>query len=537
MSRRAAFCPSCGASRTGARGAEYDLVLADRTRVPIVRELTLGRGAGSTVQLSEPSVSRSHARITPTSSAPVLRDLGSTYGTWVDGRKIAAPVVLRDGSHVAVGDAELVVRRRRGDAEAGRTMFVPPGASIVIGRGPAEAGTRFGSRPRLRSGYALKRLAAGEGSRRWVLKDLVGGGISRFGDAEAELLALLDGRHSIADLVGAAEHRFGAGGSARLAMLLSDLAGAGLLADSDANETTDGGTRLARLLQPRRRPWPGAGAFFERLYAAGGWRLFTRTGLGIIAAIAVSGMAVFGFLVAVRYGTPFVVAKHVAIGGVVFLVGRLVVAGLHETAHALTLASFGRRIGGAGLKLILIFPYLYADTTDAWFEPRARRIAVSAAGPVSDLTFGGAFSLCCLAAPHGAVRDVFFQLAFGAYLGALFNLNPLLERDGYQILVDVFREPGLRALALEQFRRRLAGGDRGASSRLLDRYGLLVVAWTLVTVCFALVMSLRYERALSAALPGPAVWALLVPIWAALLTAPLALVLPGLMARRRRVHA
>src|SRR5258708_2066384 len=171
LNRRAAFCPTCGAPRAGARGADYDLVLADRTRVPIVQELTLGRGLGSSVQLSEPSVSRSHARITPTRSAPVLRDLGSSYGTWVDGRKIAAPVVLHDGSRVAVGDAELVVRRRRSEAEAGRTIFVPPGASIVVGRGRVEPGTRFGPRPRLRSGYALKRLASGEGSRRWVLKD------------------------------------------------------------------------------------------------------------------------------------------------------------------------------------------------------------------------------------------------------------------------------------------------------------------------------------------------------------------------------
>jgi putative peptide zinc metalloprotease protein len=299
----------------------------------------------------------------------------------------------------------------------------------------------------------------------------------------------------------------------------------------------DAGGRLARVMRPRRRPWAGAGPFFERLYDSGGWRLFTRTGLAAIATTAVTGAVAFGFLVAVRYGTPFVVARHVAIGGIVFFVGRLVVAGLHETAHALTLASFGRRVGDAGLKLIMIFPYLYVDTSDAWFEPRLRRIAVSAAGPVSDLSFGGAFSLCCLLAPVGAVRDVFFQLAFGAYIGALFNLNPLLERDGYQILVDVFGEPGLRALALKRLRLRLAGGGRGTRSPLLDRYGLLVVAWTIVTVCFALVMSLRYKQALGAALPGPAVWALLVPIWAALLMAPLAILVPPLMARRRAVHS
>jgi putative peptide zinc metalloprotease protein len=93
---------------------------------------------------------------------------------------------------------------------------------------------------------------------------------------------------------------------------------------------------------------------------------------------------------------------------------------------------------------VLVFPYAYVDTSDAWFEPRSRRVAVSAAGPASDLVLGGAFALGCLAADAGALRDVFFQLACGAYVGAFFNLNPLVPRDGYQIAVDVLSPRGLR---------------------------------------------------------------------------------------------
>jgi putative peptide zinc metalloprotease protein len=156
---------------------------------------------------------------------------------------------------------------------------------------------------------------------------------------------------------------------------------------------------------------------------------------------------------------------------------------------------------------------------------------------VADLCLGGAFALACLAAAPGAVRDVFFQLAFGAYVGALFNLNPLLERDGYHIVVDVLGEPGLRARALEQLRRRLSGGPRATDSRLLSRYGFLVVAWTIVIAAFAIVMSFRYERALATALPGPTAWVLIAPIWLAVLAVPLAIVLPPLVARRRGVHA
>ena len=62
-----------------------------------------------------------------------------------------------------------------------------------------------------------------------------------------------------------------------------------------------------------------------------------------MTAIAVGGAAVWIYLVAGRYGTPFVVAKKVGLGGVVFLLGRFVVVAVHEIAHGLTVSSFFRR--------------------------------------------------------------------------------------------------------------------------------------------------------------------------------------------------
>ena len=101
----------------------------------------------------------------------------------------------------------------------------------------AESATQFGMRPRVRSGYALKRLEAGEGNRRWVLKDLESGTFVRFSDDDAQLLEQLDGEHSLADLIGDAEARFGAAGAARLARLLADLGERGLLAGVSGTQT------------------------------------------------------------------------------------------------------------------------------------------------------------------------------------------------------------------------------------------------------------------------------------------------------------
>jgi hypothetical protein len=380
----------------------------------------------------------------------------------------------------------------------------------------AASATQFGMRPRVRSGYALKRLEAGEGNRRWVLKDLESGTFLRLSDNDAQLFEQLDGRHSLADLIGESERRFGPTGAARLARLLADLGDRGFLSG------VDGGTRgmieaplpwYKRLLRPREKRFAGVGGLFEAVYRRGGWVLFTRPALVALGVLAVVGLAVFGVLIAERYGTPFVVADRLGLGGLVFLAGRFVLVALHELAHGLAMASFGRRVSHAGLKLLVIFPYAYVDTSEAWFEPRRRRIAISAAGPMSDFALGALFSVLCLLLAEGTVRDICFQLAFGAYVGAFFNLNPFLDRDGYHILVDALREPGLRRRAREQFSRRLSGrrGDEG--SRVLARYSLFGLAWSLLMAAFVIGLSFVYRERFEALAPDWIIWTVAITIW------------------------
>jgi putative peptide zinc metalloprotease protein len=540
--RRATSCPNCGAPRKGASPA-LELVLPDRTRIPLTEETTIGRDPGNTVVLDDPSVSRRQARISPAArgrASPIVEDVGSSYGTWLDGRRLASPQPLLDGSRLRMGEQELVVDRRRDRREAGRTIVVQPGASLALPASgaradPTASATRFGHQPRLRSGYALKRLDSSEGARRWVLRDLTGGKFLGLTDEEAALLDLLDGRRSLAELVREAESQLGGAGPGQLARLLAELGERGLLAGSgEASEEREqpAGT-LARLLEPRERVWTGADAWVQRLYERGGWVLFTRLALAVVALLVAAGLPAFAYLIGARYGTPFVVAQKVGLGGLVFVLGRSALVAAHETAHALTLASFGRHVQRAGVKLVLIFPYAFVDTSESWFETRRRRMAVSAAGPLSDLTLAGTFALLCLSQSAGALRDVCFQLAFAGYLGALFNLNPLLERDGYQILSDFLREPALRRRSLEQFRRRLAGGARSTDSQRLARYGLFALVWTMVAAVFAAGMSLRYRKVLGTIVPPPVAWALLVGLWITLFIPAFALLVPPLRERRR----
>jgi putative peptide zinc metalloprotease protein len=515
--RGAPFCGSCGAP-LGDAGAPLELVLAGGARMPLTDDLTIGRGPAATLRLEDPTVSRLHARI---SAGGRIEDAGSSHGTFVDGVRLSGSLALRDGAQIRIGDQEIAVERRRDVAEAGRTIVVRPGASLVVGAvGPAHVtaqATQFGARPRVRSGYALKRMDAAEGPRRWVLRDLSRDGYLRLSDNDAQLFELLDGSRSLIDLIGEAEQRFGATGPARLARLLADLGERGFLtgvAGTQARAEEPAGF-WRRLLTPREKVFTGLGARFDALYRHGGWVLFTRPALWLIAALCVAGIGVFGALVGLRYGTPFVVADRIGIGGLVFLLGRFAVVAVHETAHALTMSSFGRRVEKAGLKVVVILPYAFVDTSEAWFEPRRRRIAISAAGPASDLGLGAIFSICCLALSAGTVRDIFFQLAFAGYVGAFFNLNPFIERDGYHMLVDWLREPGLRRRAREQFARRLAGQRRSRDSRVLARYSLFGLLWTVLAGAFAVALSLRYMPIMTALAPEWVVYVVLGTLWVA----------------------
>jgi pSer/pThr/pTyr-binding forkhead associated (FHA) protein/Zn-dependent protease len=516
--------------------APFALVRAGRRPLPLQAEVTtVGRGTENTITLADPAVSRRHARISYEGGGLQIADLGSAHGTWVDGARISRLTALTDGSQIRLGDDVFVVRRRRAPNESSATIVVPelPAGESAATNSTATSAVQLGDRPRLRPGYAVKRLAASEGARRYVIKDLRTGTFIRLTRDDERLVKLLDGSRSLPELVGDAEAQLGNSGGAQLARLLAELADRGLLdgIEGQRQESKPGG-----LFRPREWIWDGAGEVFDRLYRAGFRQLVSPTAVLVAAVLTVAGVLLFPYLVLARYGTPFVVVSHLGLGGAVFLVGRLCLGVVHETAHALVLASFGRRVGRSGLKLVLVFPYFFIDTSDAWFERRRRRIAVSAAGPVSDLALAGVFSIASVALPPSPVRDVLFQLAFAAYVGGLFNLNPFLERDGYHILADLLSEPRLRQRAQAQLRDVLAGRPVERSG-LLMRYAIGGLVWSAAGSLFAIVMSLRYQSTLATIVPAPAVWPILVACWLVFFMPVLIIFLPALVQRRRNAPA
>jgi pSer/pThr/pTyr-binding forkhead associated (FHA) protein len=70
---------------------------------------TIGREAGNDIVLEDPQVSRRHATLMRQGSTYLLEDIGSTNGTYVNGKRVTAPVLLSNGDMIGLADTVVLV--------------------------------------------------------------------------------------------------------------------------------------------------------------------------------------------------------------------------------------------------------------------------------------------------------------------------------------------------------------------------------------------------------------------------------------------
>lgn len=67
---------------------------------------TMGRADGSDVEIDDPFASSVHARIFPRSHFMYIEDMGSTNGTYLNGRRLRSAERLKVGDTVRIGETE-----------------------------------------------------------------------------------------------------------------------------------------------------------------------------------------------------------------------------------------------------------------------------------------------------------------------------------------------------------------------------------------------------------------------------------------------
>jgi pSer/pThr/pTyr-binding forkhead associated (FHA) protein len=77
---------------------------------PLTGTLTIGRAAGCDITLDDTFISQVHARVGIGESGVVIEDLGSTNGTYLNRKRVTAPVVVSPGDAIQVGSTIMELR-------------------------------------------------------------------------------------------------------------------------------------------------------------------------------------------------------------------------------------------------------------------------------------------------------------------------------------------------------------------------------------------------------------------------------------------
>ena len=341
----------------------------------------------------------------------------------------------------------------------------------------------------------------------------------RLSDQDYFLWERMDGTRTVKDLVVAYFLEYGSFAFSRVATLIDGLKGNLFLVDQpvqvyrkvqDQLDRRDPLRRANRLWQAFLQlevAYRGLDRAVGALYRWGGWLLFTWPAQVLYVVTSVAGIVLFGrALTTGGFGVVTIGGSYV--WGIVGLVAsNLASIFVHEMAHALTVKHYGREVRRGGFLVFFGMPAFFVDTMDIWLEGKRARLAVTWAGPYSGLVLGGLASAVIVFWPAFELNALLFQFAFLSYITVFFNLMPLIELDGYFLLMDWLEIPMLRARSLAFIRSGLwaklsesvdqgTGFKRALRSfsreeRIFTVFGVLSAVWT----AYAIISAGQYWQA------------------------------------------
>ena len=365
-------------------------------------------------------------------------------------------------------------------------------------------------KPQRVSNYELTEGQTAKGQVYYMLKNPAAGTYLQLGEQELFLWNMMDGEHSVRDMSIAFLLKYGALPIELIINMLATLQAKSFLERKPVNLYQKTAQTLAkRAMQSKSALYLTAlkiigfllKAFFwmlggnivtlrnidrpvSVLYRRGAKLLFHRVAKYVYVLLIILGIAAL-------FARPSGSQGGAAIGTstIIFIyLGLIVTILVHEGAHALTCKHYEREVKEGGLLFYLGTLAAFVDTTDMWMEPdRQHRMAVSWAGPYSNLILGAVCSIGILISPWPEVDIILTSLLTVNFILVFTNLNPLLEWDGYYMLMDYLEIPCLRKRSLDFVRNHLWGKLKAKASfnreeKIFAVFGLLAGLWTAVVI-------------------------------------------------------
>jgi putative peptide zinc metalloprotease protein len=363
-------------------------------------------------------------------------------------------------------------------------------------------------RPKRIDAYEVAHLGVGPDHEYYVLKNIAAHTYLKCTHQDFFLWEMMDGQHTVRDMAVGYSAKFGSFPFERLLNLIGLLGEAGFLEEKPMqvfdtlNQRFEGHSWAQRLnrwadaLMHHEFRLLNPDAFFDALYRRVGWILFSRVTWALYIPVTLIGLILFLGEYYTRTDSPLKTGESYGLGILLLLLIGCLVMPIHECAHGLACKYHRREVLGAGAMLYYGSPAFFVDTNDMWLAPKRARIGVSWAGPFSTILIAGICSTVVARLPDWPPSPILFQVALVCYYSALINLNPLLELDGYYILMDYLEIPRLRQKALDfvkgELPKRLFREWRTFSREelIFTVFGLLSALW----MATALALGLRFVR-------------------------------------------
>ena len=349
-----------------------------------------------------------------------------------------------------------------------------------------------------------------DGTRYTVLKNPHGdngaGRYLRLDPADVALYELMDGRRTVQEILVEHLERNGSFLLERMARLTAELRANGFfgeeapllyeklrLLSAQRNLLNKASLWLRRLFLWDIARWSNADGTVERVYRVIGWLAFTRLGAAALLAFGLYGLVLWFRETSSPIHQLVTVNGSYVQGLLVLTFLQVLSISIHEAGHALAIRHYGRHVRRFGVAMYYLFPCFYVDSTDMSMGSRSQRVVVSLAGPFAGLIVAAGCAVVADRAPDTFAGSIAFKGASLLVFQFVVNLLPILELDGYHVLVDALDAPLLRQRAMAFVRgqvfRKLRQRARWTSAEIgLALFGGFAIVVSLATLALSLLI-------------------------------------------------
>ncbi|MDD2895881.1 MAG: HlyD family efflux transporter periplasmic adaptor subunit [Aliarcobacter sp.] len=170
-----------------------------------------------------------------------------------------------------------------------------------------------------------------------------------------------------------------------------------------------------------------------------------------------------------------------------YFLSLVFVKSFHELGHAFAAKRLGCKVPTMGVALLVLFPVLYTDTTDAWkLKSKYQRLQIVVAGMKVELYIALVATFLWSFAPVGIFKSILFILATTSWISSiLINISPFLRFDGYYALSDITDSKNLQprsfAIARWFIRKNILGLEEEIPEVLSNKKQKFFIAYAIST--------------------------------------------------------